>query len=117
MAGFKPVVPFSTPMALLQPTYGKAYGVATKTYSSIDESEIFYASFKTYGGTERDINGVYSVEDTAVVETWYNPNIQSDCQVALLVNGAKYEILNEPENVERRNQYMRFKVRRIKGGA
>lgn len=76
-----------------------------------------FGSFKTYGGTGKTVDGIYSITDTAVVETWYRPDITSDCIIALADTGAKYEILNEPENIERRNQFLKFKVQRIKGGA
>ena len=77
----------------------------------------FFGSFKTYGGTERDVDGLYSIEDTAIIETWFNPSIKSDCRVKVLQTGNVYEIINEPENVELRNQWLKFKVKRVKGGA
>lgn len=108
---FKPNT-FSTPMLLKKPTYTKSYGVETKTFA---EGVLIFGSFKTYGGTERDVNGVWSVEDTAVVETWYRPDITSEC--VLDVGGSLYEIWGEPENIEKRNQFLKFKVRRYAGGA
>ena len=117
MAGYKPSVPFSTALSLLKPTYTKVCGVPTKTYPEASEGERFNGSFRTFGGTERDVNGLYSIEDTATVETWYRPDIQSDCRVALLGTDAVYEIFGEPENIDRRNQFLKFKVKRVKGGA
>ena len=117
MAQFKPSVPFNVPLVLLVPTYSNPYGVPTKTFPDIKDGILFYGSFKTYGGTEREVNGVYSIEDTAIVECWFRPDIKSDCQIALPDTGAIYEVLNEPENVNMRNQFLRFKVKRIKGGA
>ena len=117
MAGFKPSTPFSTALVLLAPEKSNSYGVTTKSFPPIQDGRLFYGSFKTYGGTERDVNGAYSVEDTAVVQTWYNPEITSACRVAIPNTGAVYEIINEPENVNMRNQFMQFKVRRVKGGA
>lgn len=78
---------------------------------------MIYGTFKTYGGTEKTVDGIYSISDTAVVETWYRPDIKSDCIIALADTGEKFEILNEPENIDRRNQFLKFKVQRIKGGA
>jgi hypothetical protein len=34
-----------------------------------------------------------------------------------LSDGAVFDILGEPENIEMRNQFLKFKVRRVKGGA
>mgnify|MGYP004448403943 FL=1 len=103
---------FPTPVLVLVPAYTKTNGVTKKTLP--DDGELIFCKFKSYGGTETNINGVYSIVDTASVETWYNPKIKSDCAIKL-ENGAIYEIINEPENVEMRNKIMKFKVRRVKG--
>lgn len=119
---YKPSFPFNVPYVLLTPTYTTVSGVSKKTFPTVqdalqNESNIFFGNFKTYGGTERDVNGVYSIEDTANVETWFRPDIKSDCRVARAGDEAIYEIINEPENIEMKNQFMKFKVRRVKGGA
>ena len=115
MADFKPSFPYHVPMQLLKPTYTTVKGVEKKTFPA--EGEGFNASFKTYGGTESNNIGVYTVEDTANVETWYTPEIKADCRVLNVLTGAVYEILGEPENIEMRNQFLKFKVKRVKGGA
>lgn len=121
MKEFKPSLPFNVSFVILAPTTKNVSGVLKKTFPTIEEavrteSNIFYGNFKTYGGTERDVNGIYSIEDTANVETWYRPDITSNCRVAR-DDGAIFEIINEPEDINRRRQYLKFKVRRIKGGA
>ena len=105
---------FNVPIKVLVPTCTKVSGVLKKTYP--DDGFLIFVSFKSFGGTERDVNGVYSIEDTANIETWYRPDIKSDCRIKL-ENGAVYEIINEPENIEMRNQFCKFKVKRVKGGA
>lgn len=117
MADYVPQLPFSTPLYLLSPTYEKIKGVNKKTYPEPSSDKIIYASFKTYGGTETDANGVYSVIDTANIETWYRPDIKSDCRIIRAVDNATYEIIGEPENINMRNQFLKFKVRRVKGDA
>lgn len=116
---YKPTTPFNVAFVLMTPTYDNSYGVNHKAYSSPEAyGDCRYCSFKTYGGTERDVNGVYSIEDTGVVETWFDPEITSDCRICLLPGFDNiFEILGNPENIEMRNQYMRIKVRRIIGGA
>lgn len=114
---YKPQTPFNAALSLLVPTYSETVGVRSKTYPKAADGILIYGSFRTFGGTERDINGVYSVEKTAVIETWYRPDIKADCRIAVRQTGEIYEILGEPENIELRNQYMKFKVRLIKGGA
>lgn len=114
---FKPAVPFDVPLMLLIPTASKEFGVSAKVFPDIKDGILFYGNFKTYGGTERDVNGLYSIIDTAEINCWYRPDITSDCRIGVPSTGAIYEVLNEPENVNLRNQYLNFKVRRIKGGA
>jgi hypothetical protein len=101
-------------MMLLVPEYSKSVGKVIKTYP--EDGMIFYASFKSYGGTEHKSNDLWVIEDTAQILTWYNPLIKSDCRVKRMVDGAVFDIINEPENIDMRNQYVKFKVRRQKGG-
>lgn len=117
MASYKPSTPFSAALVLLIPVYTDSFGVSSKSYPSIDNGIVIYGSFKTYGGTERDVNGLYSIENTAVIETWYRPDIKSNCRIAVPQTGEIYEILGEPENINLRNQYLKFKVQQVKGGA
>lgn len=114
---YRPSLPFSVPLVLLIPTNTRVSGVPKKEYPEIEDGIQFFGTFKTYGGTERDVNGLYSIEDTANVETWYRPDITSGCRIAIAGTNAVYDILGEPENIELRNQYLRFKISRVKGGA
>lgn len=114
---YRPNLPFSVPLVLLKPTVTKAVGVATKVLPDIKDGILIYGTFKTYGGTEKTVDGLLSIEDTADVETWYRPDITSDCIIALADTGVKYHIINEPENINRQNQFLKFKVQRVKGGA
>lgn len=116
MADYKPSVPFNVPMFLLKPTYEVVKGVRKKVYPEASKDLMIYGSFKTYGGTERNVNDVYAIEDTANVETWFRPDILADCRMQL-TDGKQFEIINEPENINQRNQWLKFKVRRITGGA
>lgn len=104
----------TTSLQLLIPTIETAFGVAKKTYVY---DFIFSCNFSTYGGTESVSNDILSVIDTAEIICWFNPRITSDCRVKKLDNGAVYDIIGDPENLEGRNMLMKFKVRRIKGGA
>lgn len=109
--------PFSVPLILLIPTYTTKLGVREKHYPDHENGVLIYGSMKTYGGTETEANGLYSVENTANIDTWYRPDIRSDCRVYIPANGMTYEVLGEPENLDMRNQYIRMKVREVKGGA
>ena len=116
-ANFRPTQPFSVPLLLLTPTITKINGVRTKTVD-VASGVLIYGTFKTYGGTDQTVDGVYSVVDTAEIMTWYRPDITSDCLIALANDPlAQYEILGQPENIDLRNQFLKLKVRRVKGGA
>lgn len=115
MANFKPSLPYSTPIELLIPAYTNSKGVNKKTFPA--NGIRLNCSFKTYGGSESSVNGAYAVLDTAWVETWFRPDIKADCRIKVLATGTIYEIINTPENVEMRNQFVKFKVEAIKGGA
>jgi SPP1 family predicted phage head-tail adaptor len=100
-------------MFLYIPTTTTSKGSAKKTYP--ENGEQIFCRFRTFGGTETTVNGVLVVENTATVETWYRPDIKSDC-VIKDVSGLSYEILGTPEDIEQRHQFLHFKVRAIKGG-
>lgn len=106
----------NTPMFLLTPQTASSYGVKTKTYPEGENGELFYGTFRTFGGTDKDINGVYVVENTATIETYYRPDITADCHI-YISNLGYYEIIGEPENISLRNQYLLFKIRRLNTNA
>lgn len=114
---FKPKTPFNVAMRLLVPTTTSPYGTAKKVFSNPDESEIFFGSFRTYGGTENVVNGVYTVLNTAIIDTWYRPEIKADCQIYICDTGERYDIITEPEDIDFRHQYLQFKVRKVGGKA
>ena len=105
----------TTACRLQTPVSDRSLGVTVKTYA--DVSGVVAVSWKSYGGTETTSNGVLSVEDTAQVVCWYRPDIRSGCRLVRLSDGAVYEIIGDPENIEMRNQFLKFKVSRAKGGA
>lgn len=115
---YRPSVAFNVPMKLQIPTWEKINGVRQKVYPNVDDIPddlIIFGNFRTFGGTETTINGVYSIESTATVETYYRPDVTADCRVVLLNTNEIYEIIGEPENIEKRNRLLKFKVRKIAG--
>ena len=117
MPEYRPSDPFTLPIYLLRQESTKMVkGVKVSTFSEPTDDDLIWCSFKTFGGTEKVVNGVYSIENTATVETWYRPDIKSDCRIRLAETGEEYENINDPENVKMRNQYCIFKVKRVKGG-
>lgn len=110
----------TTPCRLIAPTgTKKVNGVEVKLWPSPAEEEapdkLFFASLKTYGGTETVRNDLLVIEDTAVLTTWFRPDIRADCRVRNLRTGALYEIINMPEDLNERSQVLVCKVRRVRG--
>lgn len=118
VSNYQPSFPFNVAMYLLEPTTTTVKGVLVKSYPDYVEGKLFHGSFKTFGGTESSTNGLYSVMDTANIETWYRPDITADCRICLAQQPSKmYEIISEPENINMRNQFLKFKVQAVQGGA
>lgn len=86
-------------------------GVLVKEFKEI--IPICYGSFRSFGGTESVVDGLITTIDTAVIETWYTPLIQSDCKIKILNTGDEYEIIGTPENIENKNITLRFKVKKV----
>lgn len=112
MAGFTPAYPYTTPAELLIPTYTSEKGTQVKAFPA--QGVRINVSFRSFGGTESTTNDVLTVINTATVETWYRPDIKADCRIKL-TDGALYEIIGAPENIELRNQFVKFKVKAIEG--
>jgi SPP1 family predicted phage head-tail adaptor len=104
---YQPHTPFTTPVMLMKRSMKKVNGVKQETFK---DKTMFYCSARSYGGTEKIENGVYVVEDTWQIDTWYNPDISKGDRIRFFDDNKEYEILASPENINRRGQYMRFKV-------
>ena len=116
---FKVSFPFDVPMKCLIPTETMVKGVPKKTFPDPTDEKVpvFFGSFKTYGGTENFSNEIYTVYDTATIETWWNPTITSDCQIYLCETEERWEVLGRPENIGMRHQFMQLKVHKVGGKA
>lgn len=112
MKQYQPSVPFNVPVQHLKQSTRKVNGVNQETFK---KGETFFCSAKSYGGTEKVVNGVYVIVDTWVIDTWYNPAISKGDHIVFLDDNTEFEVLASPENINRRGQYMRFKVERISG--
>lgn len=115
---YRPAEQFNTPMKLLNPTWETVNGAARKVYPNpedVSDDNIIFCSFKTFGGTLTDQNGTVGIENTATISTWYRPDIKADSRLILLSNGAAYDLIGDPENIEQRNQFLNLKVKRYGG--
>ena len=112
----------TTPFYYYVGTYEKYNGKNTRVFSidgGTENPNVRFCNFSTYGGSEYENNGVYVVDDTANVITWFDPIIASNGAISLCDDptGTLYEIIGQHENLEMRNQELSFKVRKYKGGA
>lgn len=112
---YKPQSPFTVPFKIGTPTETVIKGITKKSYT--ESKTIYFGTFKTFGGTESVKDGIYSVIDTATLETWYTPELKAECSVHLLESGEVYEVIGTPEDIEKRHQYMKARLQVIKGGA
>lgn len=110
---YQPQVPFTVPTLHLKRTTKKVNGVNQEIFT--EAKEPFFCSAKSYGGTEKVVNGVYVIEDTWTIDTWYNPAFGKGDRIRFLDDMSEYEVLASPENINRLGQYMRFKVSKIGG--
>lgn len=106
-------LPFDIPALHLKRHLEKVNGINQEVFTEAQET--FNCSAKSYGGTEKQVNGVTVIEDTWIVDTYFNPEFKKGDKIRFLDDGTEYEILASPENINRRGQYMRFKVLHIGG--
>lgn len=104
----------TTAMQIMKVSESVVLGVLKKSYA---EGDTFLCNYKTYGGTERTSNDIRIVEDTADIVTWYRPDITAKCRIKRCSDGAMFEVIGTPEDIEQRHQIMKFKIQRIRGGA
>lgn len=112
---YHPDAPFVVPFKLLTPTTTKSKGVTVTTYPEPDDAPLIFGSFRTFGGTETTINDVYTVEDTAQIDLWYDPRITATSRLYACDTGKTYEVLGSPEDINARHQFMALRVRAIGG--
>lgn len=109
---------FNVPMRILFAETAKVDGVKGKEFIDPEETQddrLIFGNFKTFGGTDVVKNGVATVEKTGTIETWYRPDITSDCAIKLLSTDKVFEVIGEPENINMMNQYLKLKVKQIGG--
>jgi len=118
MSTYRPNKLFRVPFALMTPTYTRSKGVDVKTFIEPEDGwPTIFASFATYGGTDKVVDGVTVAVDTGIIECWYNAGLTQNCRLKNLNSGQVYEVLGQIENIEGRNQFMKFRVEAVRGGA
>ena len=117
---YKPPLPFNVAMKILIPTVSSSYGVTSKSYpkaNEVDDSYVFFGSFRTFGGTEVKTNDTYTLLNTATIDTWYRNDIKADSRIYLIDTDEVYEVKGTPENIGMQYNYLQFKVQKVGGVA
>lgn len=107
----------TTPVKLQVRVDTMVSGAKEISYVDAPNDPQLFCNFKTYGGTESVNNGLLTIMNTASIVTWYRPDIKANCRLVLLLDNSIWEIISDPENIEMRNQYLMFKVKKVTGGA
>ena len=102
----------ATPVKLYATTTEKKLGQVVKTRTFVD---MIFCNIKSYGGTNIINGNELVIEDTIDVVTWYRPDILGNC--AIEVEGAMYEIMGAPEDIEMRHVWVKFKAKRVAYGS
>ena len=68
-------------------------------------------------GSKENLETFDPIEIKKFYETWYRPDIKSDCRIYIPELDQTYEVLGRPEDIELRHQYIRMKVMAYTGGA
>ena len=115
MRAYRPSAPFNVAFKLLIPQTSTSHGVTVKTYTDVSKAPLSYGTFRTFGGTEALENDVYTVLDTATIETWYRPDLTAGCRLYMCDTGETYDVIGTPEDIQMRHQYLTFKVQKVGG--
>ena len=105
---------YRTRVKLLKGIHDETDGIVTKSY---EETEVvFNCSAKSYNGTEKVVNDLVVIEDTCMIETYYRPDITTKDAIMFIEDGAIYEIISPPQDINHEHKILLFKVRRYFGG-
>lgn len=110
---------YNTAMILLEPVYSKSKGNTEKSYpdpKDVDlKTKLFFGTFKTFGGTESDENGIHTLLDTGKIECWYRQDIKAECRIYIPTIDKTFDIEGEPEDIGMSHKTLYMNVRRVGG--
>lgn len=108
-----PQAPFNVPFRIQKAQITKINGINSLDY--IEDKEVYFCSARAYVGTSKNVNDISAEEDTLTIDSYWIPNLKRNDRIRLLDDDSIWELYVSPENINRRNQYARFKVIRING--
>lgn len=104
-----------TPARVLKCETVNKKGMVSKVYTPEDTGR--FIAFSNFQGTEKIIDGVLVVENTAVICSPYIKGLQVSDRIRLEDSGSEWDIITPPENWNMQNLFLIFKVRRVESGA
>lgn len=110
---YQPYAPFNVPFKILSSTQKRVNGIVINEY--MEQDSIYFCSARAYINSNRNVNDLNSEEDTLVIDSYYIPDLKRNDRIRLLDDDSVWELTLTPENINRRNQYSRFKVVKIHG--
>jgi len=109
---YAPNLEFNTPVRVLRRVETIINGAPKISWTPVDH--IAFCSFKAFHGSESLRAGAVGVLDGGTVTMWYDPLITAKDRLKINDDtNLQYEIINAPENVEMRNEYLILKVQRV----
>ena len=89
--------------------------VAGRTVKSVVAVATLRGFFKQKSTGESIVNGVRAVTESITYTTWWKTDLKAGD--ILTINGADYQVIGNPENVEMRSRYAVLTLSRVEGGA
>ena len=110
---YQPQVPFNVPFKILSATTTKVNGVNTIEY--VEQNNVYMCSARAYVGSSRNVNDLSVEEDRLTIDTYWISSLKKNDRIRLLDDNSVWELPLHPENINRRNQWSRFVVVRLRG--
>lgn len=110
---YQPQVPFNVPFKILSSTVKKVNGINSLSYTELDE--IYFCNARAYVGTGKNLNDLSSEEDTLTIDSYWIPVLKKNDRIKLLDDNSVWEVTLSPENINRQNQWSRFRAVRVHG--
>lgn len=108
---YKPdVQQFATPITVQARTITIVNGQKKTTYANRYANQRL-CGYKPFYGSEAIQAGQLGVVEGGTITTWYDAGIEPTDRIIL--NGNAYDIMTPPENIENRNMYLTFKIKRV----
>jgi hypothetical protein len=101
----------TTPIKIQHRSTQDINGADEISYTS--ETDINFCNWKGMGGSESTESGASVVKDTAILIMWFSPLLSEKDRVLLNDNETLAYEVDNVENIEQRDMFLRVKVTRV----